>query len=52
MSSENLNQEKLRTSDFQPSDMKFQTKFCYWLANMKAMKIVVLIKISQLNYTL
>jgi hypothetical protein len=34
------------------SDVKFQTTFYYQIANLKAMKIIVLIKTSKLNYCL
>ena len=50
--SQPIEAENLRTSEFQMSDPKIQTTLYYQMANMKAMKIVVLIKISKLNYAL
>ncbi len=50
MNSDSFINDKERPSDRQRSDVKVVPTFYYQIANMKAMKIVVLVKISKLKY--
>jgi hypothetical protein len=52
MNIESFSNDKERSSDLRRSEGKVTPTFCYQIANMKAMKIVVLIKISKLKYEL
>ena len=52
MNTESFSNDKERSSDLRRSEGKVTPTFCYRFENLKARKIVVLIKISKLKYEL